>query len=194
MIVLTGPSASGKTEVAKLLIYKYKVQKVVTHTTRAMRPGEIADIDYHFVTKQKFLDLVKKNYFVEWTLYNNNYYGTSKEEIDEDKAVIVDPNGVSAFQALGDKNVIIFRLTATETTRFNRMMIRGDSLDNIKRRLHHDKECFSEDKYRGVDYTIDTEHVTIEAVADEVYALYRQAVDKAQREKSSEPSIGSLDL
>lgn len=178
MIVLTGASASGKTEVAKLLIIKYGIEKVVTHTTRAMRAGEVQNVDYHFVTKEKFRQLIEADYFVEWTNYNDNYYGTSKSEIKDDKAVIVDPNGVHAFQKLRDRRIIIFRLTASETTRFNRMLIRGDALENIKKRLQHDRDCFSEDKYQGVDYSIDTDFITIEDVADQVYDLYRRAVDQ----------------
>ena len=54
MIVLTGASASGKTEVVKLLKIKYGIDKVVTHTTREIRSLEIPDEDYHFITKKEF--------------------------------------------------------------------------------------------------------------------------------------------
>ena len=55
MIVLIGASASGKTEVAKTLIYKNGFSKIVTYTTRKIRPTEKDGIDYHFVSKQQFL-------------------------------------------------------------------------------------------------------------------------------------------
>ena len=54
MIVLTGASASGKTEVAKLLFIKYDIKKVITHTTRPIRLGEKRGVDYHFVDVEKF--------------------------------------------------------------------------------------------------------------------------------------------
>lgn len=61
MIVLTGASASGKTEVVKLLKIKYGIDKVVTHTTREIRSLEIPDEDYHFITKKEFQKMISEN-------------------------------------------------------------------------------------------------------------------------------------
>ena len=83
MLILVGPSASGKTEIAKLLDIKYHLTKVITHTTREKRINEKDDVDYHFVSKDDFLIMKINNEFVETTTYNNNYYGTSKKEIAE---------------------------------------------------------------------------------------------------------------
>ena len=55
MIVLVGASASGKTEIAKLIIKNHGFEKMVTTTTRPMRVGEVKDVDYHFLTKEEFL-------------------------------------------------------------------------------------------------------------------------------------------
>lgn len=178
MIVLTGASASGKTEVAKLLIAKHGVIKVVTHTTRSIRLGEADGVDYHFVSKEEFLRLKEQDYFIETTEYNGNYYGTSKKEVASNKALIVDPSGVQSFQDLHDPTIIIFRLLASETTRFNRMIIRGDSLEGIKRRIAEDKEWFAEDKYSDVHYTINTDYITIEEVADQIFKIYNSLMEK----------------
>lgn len=178
MIVLTGASASGKTEVAKLLIAKHGVSKVVTHTTRSIRLGEADGVDYHFVSKEEFLRLKEQDYFIETTEYNGNYYGTSKKEVASNKALIVDPSGVQSFQDLHDPTIIIFRLLASETTRFNRMIIRGDSLEGIKRRIAEDKEWFAEDKYSDVHYTINTDYITIEEVADQIFKIYNSLMEK----------------
>ena len=51
MIVLAGASASGKTEVAKLLAKKYGIVKIITTTTREKRVGEVDKRDYFFVSK-----------------------------------------------------------------------------------------------------------------------------------------------
>lgn len=178
MIVLTGASASGKTEVAKLLIAKHGVSKVVTHTTRSIRLGEADGVDYHFVSKEEFLRLKEQDYFIETTEYNGNYYGTSKKEVASNKALIVDPSGVQSFQDLHDPTIIIFRLLASETTRFNRMIIRGDSLEGIKRRIAEDKEWFAEDKYSDVHYTINTDYITIEEVADQIFKIYNSLMER----------------
>ena len=75
MIVITGASATGKTETARVLSTLFNIKKVVTHTTRPMRKGETDGVDYHFVSKEEFLKLKDEDYFVETTTYNNNYYG-----------------------------------------------------------------------------------------------------------------------
>jgi len=179
MIVLTGASASGKTEVAKLLNLKYNIKKVVTHTTRNVRLGEKDGVDYHFVSKQKFQSMIKENKFVEWMIYNDNYYGTSKDEIADDKAVIVDPNGVQVFQNLNSKSIIVFRLLASDTTRFNRMLVRGDTLEIIKKRIESDKTCFSDEKYNNIQYTIDTDKYTIEEVTDKIFEIYTKKIHQS---------------
>lgn len=107
-----------------------------------MRIGEKDDVDYHFVSKEEFLKLKEKNYFIETTLYNGNYYGTSKSEVSDNKVLIVDPNGVKSILSLNDPRIIIFRLNADSTTRFNRMIIRGDSIENIEQRISKDKDVF----------------------------------------------------
>ena len=74
MIVLSGASASGKTEVAKILAAKYGLIKVITTTTRPMRVGEVDGKDYFFISKEKFEELIRNDEFVEFTIYNGNYY------------------------------------------------------------------------------------------------------------------------
>lgn len=178
MIVLVGPSASGKTEAAKLLYSIYGIKKVITHTTRPMRIGEKDDVDYHFVSKEEFLKLKEKNYFIETTLYNGNYYGTSKSEVSDNKVLIVDPNGVKSILSLNDPRIIIFRLNADSTTRFNRMIIRGDSIENIEQRISKDKDVFSEDALSFKSINIDTEKMTLLEIAKFIYETYQDKLAK----------------
>ena len=178
MIVVVGPSASGKTEAAKLLYSIYGIKKVITHTTRPMRIGEKDDVDYHFVSKEEFLKLKEKNYFIETTLYNGNYYGTSKSEVSDNKVLIVDPNGVKSILSLNDPRIIIFRLNADSTTRFNRMIIRGDSIENIEQRISKDKDVFSEDALSFKSINIDTEKKTLLEIAKFIYETYQDKLAK----------------
>ena len=76
MIILVGASATGKSVVAKQLYEKYNIKKVVTYTTRAMRDGEVNDVDYHFISKDDFINKMNNNYFIETAQYHDNYYGT----------------------------------------------------------------------------------------------------------------------
>ena len=172
MIVLVGASASGKTEVARALKNKYGLTKIITHTTRAMREKEIDGVDYHFVSVEDFLNLKKDNYFVETTEYNGNYYGTSRKEIEDNKVLVVDPNGLHAFVALGDHRIVTFFLNAAESTREKRMLLRGDHPEAIQKRLENDKADFSYNNVGRTDFVIDTEKISVEEVADSIYKLY----------------------
>ena len=96
MIVLAGASASGKTEVAKELAKKYGITKVITTTTRNIRVGESNGKDYFFVSKERFEEMIKEGRFVEHTLYNGNYYGSTKDQIAPNKCVVIDPKGLKA--------------------------------------------------------------------------------------------------
>lgn len=178
MIILIGASASGKTEVAKLLDKLYGIKKVITHTTREMRAGEKRDIDYHFVTKDEFLSLKDHDTFVETTFYNNNFYGSSKQEINDKKVLIVDPTGLDSFIKLQNPHIISFYLTANEATRFNRMLIRGDDIELVKARIANDRIKFTSDLEKKVNYQIDSESMSLLDMAEKIYKLYTNHLKK----------------
>lgn len=181
MIILVGASASGKTEVAKYLKQHYGIKKVVTHTTRSMRTNEVDGVDYHFVDKQTFLALKNQNYFVEFTKYNNNYYGTSREEVNDNKVLIVDPNGLKAFLSLHDSRIVSFFLKADDDIRLERMLSRGDNRQDALARITCDKDDFSFDKVKDSQYFIDSNHKNIEEMANEIINLYHdhlQSINK----------------
>ena len=108
MIILIGPSASGKTEIAKKLISTFGYKKFVTTTTRNKRVGETDGIDYYFISVDEFKENLANNKFIETTIYNNNYYGSYKSEMGDNKVLIVEPNGLKAFQSLNDPHIISF--------------------------------------------------------------------------------------
>lgn len=178
MIILVGASASGKTEVAKHLARHFHIKKVITHTTRPMREHEQQDIDYHFVSKQDFFVLKSQNTFVETTQYNGNYYGTSKKEIGDQKCLIVDPNGLHAFQQLHDPHLVTFLLVAEEETRKKRMISRGDSLENVEKRIAGDRKDFSQDAIGSIDFLISTDTMTIEEITNQIYTLYKNKLSQ----------------
>lgn len=83
LVVITGPSAVGKTTVANSLPKTgLPVEKVVTTTTRRKRPSEHDGSDYHFISKNEFEALIKEGQLIEWAKYNGNYYGSRWEDIE----------------------------------------------------------------------------------------------------------------
>ncbi len=178
MIVLAGASASGKTEVAKELAKKYGITKVITTTTRKMRVNEVNGRDYFFVSKEEFEKMLMEDRFVEHTIYNENLYGSTKDQIAKNKCVVIDPAGLRAYINLNDPSIVTFFLESEEETRYQRMLFRGDKKEDAQRRIEHDRLAFKKENVANVDFHIDSETKTIEEVADDIYNKYIETLKK----------------
>ena len=178
MIILTGASASGKTVTALDLQKRYGLVKAVTTTTREKRVGETDGIEYFFLSKEEFLKRLADGHFVEHSLYNGNYYGCGIDQINDNKIVVLDPNGLHSFLKIKDKNIVSFLLIADEKTRKERMVGRGDKQENIDQRIKNDVNDFSLEKIGKVDFVINTENQTIEETSDQIYKLYLSKLNK----------------
>lgn len=172
MIILVGPSACGKTVMAKALIEKFNFKKFVTTTTRKMRIGEINDVDYHFVDEQTFLEKIKNNEFIEYVKYNENYYGSEKNEIGDKKVIILEPNGLKHFLSLNDKSFVSFYITCDPKVREARMIERGDKKEDIDKRLLNDIFVFDDSLKDIVDFSLDSSTLSIDELARTIYFLY----------------------
>ena len=176
MILLVGASASGKTEIAKYLFSKYGLVKAITHTTRAMRVGERNDVDYHFVSREEFLRLKEASAFVETTDYNGNFYGCSKAEVSDEKCIILDPAGIASFLALHDPHVVTFFIQASEETRKQRMIGRGDEPSAVEKRLSVDRGVFDLEAVPHCDFYLESDVKTVAELGDEIYEAYASRI------------------
>ncbi len=83
LIVISAPSGSGKTTIARAIMEKYPAMLFsVSATTRTPRPGETNGKDYFFLSKEEFQKRVQAEDLVEWEEIYGNFYGTLKSEID----------------------------------------------------------------------------------------------------------------
>ena len=186
MIVIIGASASGKTEIAKLLQNNYKYQKCITTTTRDKRHNEVNNIDYHFISKEEFKNKLENNEFVEHTLYNDNYYGINKKDVNENSLVIVDPNGANELiKQLGD-DVFVVYVETKKTLRKTRMINRGDDLELIEKRLNNDTNIFKKKNINKIDLVLKNKNQPLEDLAKEVdnkYLTYKLNHKREEQEK-----------
>ena len=84
MVILSSPSGVGKTTITKKIQQKYNSFKIsVSHTTRSARSNEVEGVDYHFVDEETFKKLIDEEKFYEYAKIFDNYYGTSKKNVDE---------------------------------------------------------------------------------------------------------------
>ncbi|MCX7831095.1 MAG: guanylate kinase, partial [Acidobacteria bacterium] len=86
LVVISGPTGSGKTTIARKLVETSKKSLFsISHTTREKRPDEKDGIDYHFVSKDKFKQMIENKEFLEYARVHNNFYGTHKNEWEKAK-------------------------------------------------------------------------------------------------------------
>ena len=174
MIVLIGASASGKTEVAKTLIAKKGFSKIVTYTTREIRPSEVNGVDYHFVTKEKFLELKNDNFFLETTTYNNNFYGTPKDVVFEkinngiDVVLEIEVNGAKMIKEKVPNCVSIFIAPPSYDALKERLVGRNTEPPDVieKRLIKAEDEISSANLY---DYIVINDNV--DEAANEVISI-----------------------
>jgi guanylate kinase len=83
LLVVSGPSGSGKSSIVRELIDRLGLEFSVSATTRLPRPGERHGVHYNFISRRDFEAMIENDELLEWAVYNNRYYGTPLAPIDE---------------------------------------------------------------------------------------------------------------
>jgi len=84
LLVISGPSGAGKGTIIENLMKEDKsLVFSVSATTREPRPGEVDGVHYHFMSVEKYNELVAQDAFVEYAQVHGNFYGTLKSEVNE---------------------------------------------------------------------------------------------------------------
>lgn len=143
LVVISGPSGSGKGTICKKLIEEIEnISVSVSATTRKPRVGEIDGINYFFIDKKDFLNKINTDEFLEYASVYGNYYGTPKKtvlnQLENGKDIIleIDIQGALKVKANYPKGVFIFILPPSLEELKNRIEGRGtDSKEAIHRRL-----------------------------------------------------------
>ncbi|ALU43158.1 guanylate kinase [Pseudoalteromonas rubra] len=160
LFILSAPSGAGKSSLIKALLERQdKVRVSVSHTTRAPRPGEHNGEHYHFVSVDEFKALINQNDFFEWAQVFDNYYGTSKQAIENQLAqgidvfLDIDWQGARQVRELLPEVKTIFILPPSKQALEERLNNRGqDSQEIIASRMEQAKsEC---SHYNEFDYLL----------------------------------------
>lgn len=173
MIVIIGASASGKTEIAKILSNKYKYKKSVTTTTREIRSSETEGVDYHFLKMDTFIRLMENDQFVAITNYQNNYYGLNINNVNHNSLIILDPSGANELIAEKGEEVFIVYIESPIDKRRERMINRRDDLTSINKRLASDDMLFSPNNLDKIDLHIVNTDEPLKEHAKEIYNKYQ---------------------
>lgn len=163
LYIISAPSGAGKSSLIDAILKRFNaddsLRLSVSHTTRAQRGEEVNHVSYHFVTKEEFEALIERKAFYEYAKVFDNYYGTSREIVeqwlDEGKDVFLDIDWQGARQIReqtpGAKGIFIIPPSLEELE--NRLRKRGtDAEDVIVKRMN--KAVSEISHYNEYDYVI----------------------------------------
>lgn len=132
LFIVSGPSGAGKgTLVRGLLEQRPRVLVSVSATTRGARPGESDGVDYLFISRDAFDDMIAKNGLLEWAEVHGNRYGTPRAWVEERLAegshvvLEIDPQGAFQVRDMFPDAVLVFVTTPTVDELRRRIRGRG---------------------------------------------------------------------
>jgi len=186
MIILSSPSGAGKTTLVKLISKNKNYFTSISHTTRTPRLNEIDGVDYFFIEKNQFQNLINQNEFLEYAKVFENYYGTSKKNIigklDEGKNVIFDIDWQGTEQIikrnLDYKVISIFILPPSKKVLHERLSNRDmkDKLIVEERMKQFDKDILH---WKNYNYVV---------INDDLKSCYDKIVSILDKELNNEKS------
>ncbi len=196
LFIISSPSGAGKsTLLGKLFKDSPSIHPMtfsISHTTRSMRPGEQNGREYHFVSKEEFQAMINRNAFFEWAEVFGNFYGTSRENIEQalaqgtDVFLDIDWQGARQIRKQFSEVRTIFILPPSLKILKERLIGRNqDSAEVIEGRMNKAKnEIIHYDEY---DYVI---------VNDDLEKAYQQlkSVVIAERCKISNQQVSQEKL
>ena len=171
LFVVSGAAGTGKDSVVKALREAHpEIEKTVSATTRAPRPGEQEGVDYYYRTREQFQQLIENDQVVEHNFYNGNYYGTLREEVDKRlaarKVVVLFPGATTVFLLPPSVEELERRLRGRGT----------ETEDSIQERLATARqELAQQDKF-----TLKLVNDQVDTCADALYQAICQRIGAAE--------------
>ena len=182
LFVISGPAGVGKSEIVKTVLKRHPdVSLSVSCTTRAPRPGEVDGLSYHFVSDERFDELVRQDAFYEWAHVHQNRYGTLKqvvrEELDAGRDLILEIDVQGCLQAMAQDDTVtgIFVCPPSRENLEARLRNRGtETEESVRVRLNNvARECATAYKYHYIiihqDWSVEPN--ALEIAAEQVYAI-----------------------
>ena len=175
LIVISGPSGVGKGTVVKELMRRHeKLRFSVSATTREIRPGEVDGVNYFFISRERFEELIAADALLEHAVYVGNYYGTPESKVNEqleagfDVVLEIEVQGALQVKKRRPDAILIFITAPSFEELARRLRGRGDTAeDKVLARLETAKwECTLATDY---DYIVLND--TVDAVTNRILTI-----------------------
>ena len=159
LIVVSGASGVGKSTVLELMMKKRPdLSFSVSATTRDPRKGEVDGVNYDFITKERFEEMIRNDEFLEYDAHNACYYGTPRAQIEEKRKkgpvlLDIEPNGAKMVRSTAPDAVLVFIMPPSVEELERRLRGRGDTPeDQIAMRL--DRAKWEMEQRSWYDYVV----------------------------------------
>jgi len=174
LIIVSAPSGAGKTTlVAGALKQVERLVPSISYTARAARRDEEMGVHYHFVTREEFEAMIARGEFLEWAEVHGNFYGTSRQRVEElcatgaDVILTIDVQGAENARRAFPDAVSVFILPPSYEALVERLKTRGANHgEDLELRLRNAQREL--EQYRHFDYLVindDLEQATRELAA-----------------------------
>jgi guanylate kinase len=188
VVVVSGPSGVGKDAVLQVLRRRgTDFHIVVTATSRAKRDTETEGVDYFFVTKQRFEEMIAQDELIEYAMVYDDYKGIPREQIHQalasgkDVILRLDVQGAAKVRSICPESVLIFLTPKNEEEWLQRLMGRAsESPDSLKRRIETARQEVT--RINEFDYVVINSQgeldATVDTILDIITAEHHRVVHK----------------
>jgi guanylate kinase len=192
LFIVSAPSGTGKTTLVERLVQVVpSLTMSRSYTSRPARPGEQNGVDYNFISRDHFEEMVRDGAFLEWADVFGHSYGTSAVDTEallssgQDVVLVIDVQGARQVRSRGIENVGVFVLPPSAASLEQRLRGRSkDSEDQIRRRL--EVACREVSEFSQYEYVVINDE--LEAASERVAAIVRaeRARVKVMRREAEE--------
>ena len=194
LFIFSAPSGAGKTTLCREMIRRSPgLVRSISHTTRAPRQREIPGKDYYFISKEEFTEKIEEGFFLEWAVVHGQFYGTSRENLNQanslgkDLVMVIDVQGAEKLQKLEVDAVYVFILAPSLQILEERLRHRGGVAEKeVRIRLTNAPEEM--EMARKYDYILVNRE--FEATVNTMLAIVTAERSKAHRVFSQKEQIG----